>query len=172
MESTLFVRALSFEEEYRLKRRVAGKDVFAMRRAQMILASARGVSVRFISEQVGRSQPTVRAVIHGFNLHGTASLRRGSHRPKSASATLDASACQALSDLAHRSPREFGQARSLWSLGSLAQVAWEQGVTTRLVSRDTLRRALGRAGVSWKRAKAWIVSPDPHYERKKEGASA
>lgn len=172
MQSTLFVRALSFEEEYRLKRCVAGKEAFSMRRAQMILASARGLSVRAISEQVGQSQPTVRAVIHQFNTQGEACVRRGSHRPKSAAPILDEGGCEALRELAHHSPREYGQARSLWSLEVLAQVAWEQGLTPRLVSDETVRRALGRVGVSWKRAKAWIVSPDPHYERKKSGSGA
>ncbi len=167
MEATLFVRALSFEEEYRLKRFVSGKDAFSMRRAQMILGSARGLSVQAISEQVGQSPPTVRAVIHLFNTQGERCVRRGSHRPKSAAPLLDQGACEALRELAHRSPREFGQACSVWSLVALAQVAWEQGLTPRLVSDETVRRALGRVGVSWKRAKTWIVSPDLRYEQKK-----
>jgi transposase len=135
------------------------------------LASARGLSVRAISEQVGQAQSTVRGVIHLFNTQGEACVRRGSHRPKSAAPVLDECACLALRELAHRSPREFGQARSLWSLESLAQVAWEQGLTPRLMSDESMRRALGRVGVSWQRAKAWIVSPDPHYERKKRGVN-
>lgn len=71
----------------------------------------------------------------------------------------------------HQCPRTFGKERSVWSLELLAPVAFEQGVTPHQVSKDTIRRALIRLGVKWKRAKAWITSPDAHYERKKSGAS-
>jgi hypothetical protein len=35
------------------------------------------------------------------------------------------------------------------------------------VTGETIRQALRRLGVGWKRAKAWITSPDPAYLRKK-----
>ena len=35
------------------------------------------------------------------------------------------------------------------------------------VSDETIRQTLLRLGVKWKRAKHWITSPDPGYERKK-----
>jgi hypothetical protein len=35
------------------------------------------------------------------------------------------------------------------------------------VSREAVRTALQRLGVSWKRAKQWITSPDPEYVQKK-----
>lgn len=51
-----------------------------------------------------------------------------------------------------------------------AEVCFEQGVTCRRVSIDSIRRALQRMGVGWKRAKHWITSPDPHYALKKSNA--
>jgi hypothetical protein len=42
-----------------------------------------------------------------------------------------------------------------------------EGITTRPVSDETIRQALLRLGVGWKRAKTWITSPDPAYLRKK-----
>jgi len=43
-----------------------------------------------------------------------------------------------------------------------AEVAKERGLTQRLVSDETIRTALRRMHVSWKRARDWITSPDPH----------
>ena len=67
----------------------------------------------------------------------------------------------------HRSPRDFGRPISLWTLDLAAEVAHAEGITARLVSDETIRQALLRSGVGWKRAKTWITSPDPAYLRKK-----
>jgi hypothetical protein len=53
-----------------------------------------------------------------------------------------------------------------------AEVAFEEGIVERRVSGETIRATLVRLlGVRWHRAKRWITSPDPLYERKKEGAT-
>ena len=57
---------------------------------------------------------------------------------------------------------------SLWTLSMTAEVAFEKGITERQVSGETVRSTLARLlGVRWQRAKRWITSPDPLYERKK-----
>jgi len=61
---------------------------------------------------------------------------------------------------------------SRWTLALAAEVSFAQGLTPRLVSDETIRLALRRLRVSWKRAKHWITSPDPAYLRKKNGATA
>ena len=72
----------------------------------------------------------------------------------------------------HRSPREFGRSSSLWTLAMAADVAFEEGLTEERVSGETIRATLSRVlGVRWMRAKRWITSPDPLYERKKGGAT-
>ena len=73
--------------------------------------------------------------------------------------------------LLHRSPRDFGRPTSLWTLALAAEVAFAEGLTARPVSDETIRQALKRMGVGWKRAKTWITSPDPAYARKKEHAT-
>jgi hypothetical protein len=70
----------------------------------------------------------------------------------------------------HQSPRTFGQPTSRWTLQLAAEVSFAQGLTPRLVSDEAIRVALRRLGVSWKRAKHWITSPDPAYAQKKNGA--
>jgi len=69
--------------------------------------------------------------------------------------------------LLHRSPRDFNRPTSLWTLDLAAEVAYEQGLTAARVSGETIRNTLARMGVRWRRAKAWITSPDPEYARKK-----
>ena len=67
----------------------------------------------------------------------------------------------------HHSPREFGKQTSLWTLADAAQVSFEEDLTKRQVSGETIRATLARLGVRWERAKRWIESPDPEYARKK-----
>ena len=72
-----------------------------------------------------------------------------------------------LKTLLHTSPRNLGKKRSTWTLGLLVTVCVERGVTEQKVSVETIRQALKTMGVSWKRAKNWITSPDPQYQLKK-----
>jgi hypothetical protein len=49
----------------------------------------------------------------------------------------------------------------------LAQVSFEQGLTRELVTGETIRQAIRRLGLNWKRVKHRINSPDPLYQQKK-----
>jgi hypothetical protein len=84
---------------------------------------------------------------------------------------LDQAKRERLRAILHQSPRAFGQARSTWTLVLLAQVAHEQGLSPSVLSDETIRQALLRLGVGWKRAKRWLTSPDPAYARKKMAAT-
>lgn len=59
----------------------------------------------------------------------------------------------------------------MWTLALATEVAFAEGITSRLVSDETIRQAIQRLGVGWKRAKTWITSPDPAYLRKKGRAT-
>ena len=72
----------------------------------------------------------------------------------------------------NQSPRLFGKARSTWTLALAAAVCAEHGITAERVSYETIRDALKRLGVGWRRAKTWITSPDPQYALKKTGVTA
>ncbi len=80
-------------------------------------------------------------------------------------------AAEALRDLLHRSPCEFGKPTSLWTLPLAAEVSFAQGLTTRPVTGETIRATRARVGVRWRRTKQWITSPDSAYLRKKGGAT-
>jgi hypothetical protein len=67
----------------------------------------------------------------------------------------------------HQDPRNFGKESAFWTLAMAAEVSFEEGMTDRRVSGETIRATLARLGVRWERAKRWIESPDPEYVRKK-----
>ena len=172
MQAPLFVRALTPEEQARLETLLRSSDAFVLRRAQILLASARGQSTGAIARALGCSIQTARNVINAFHTRGLASLARRSNRPKSAKPVLDEPKCERLKHLLHQSPRTLGKPTGLWTLALAAQACFEQGITDQPLSDETIRRALIRLGVGWKRAKHWISSPDPQYALKKSGATA
>jgi hypothetical protein len=67
----------------------------------------------------------------------------------------------------HQDPRKFGKESTFWTLECAAEVSFEEGITDRRVSGETIRATLNRLGVRWQRARRWIESPDPEYARKK-----
>ena len=172
MKPPIFVRMLSTDERKQLEAGLRSKDTFTLRRSQMLLASSRGDEVPQIAENLGCGQQTVRDAIHDFNDSGLDALTPGSSRPKRTRAVFDQNRAETLREMLHRSPREFGRDSSLWTLEMAAQVAFEEGIVQRRVSGETIRATLVRLlGVRWQRAKRWISSPDPLYERKKDGAT-
>jgi hypothetical protein len=84
---------------------------------------------------------------------------------------LGAAFDEPLRHLLHQSPRAFGLPRTTWTLAAVARVCHEKGWVPRVLSIETVRLAIARLGVSWRRAKHWITSPDPAYARKKKPAT-
>ena len=167
----MFVRALSPVERGQLEAGLRSPDGFVLRRSQILLASSRGERVKAVAAAVGCSPQTVRNVIRRFEAGGVAGLARQSSRPTTVVPELDEARRQRLKEVLHQSPRAFGKPRSTWTLGLLAEVAHERGLTAKAVSTETIRRAVGRLGGGWKRAKDWITSPDPLYVLKKVGGT-
>jgi transposase len=172
MKSPLFIRALTEDERRQVQAGLRSKDAFVLRRCQILLASDRGERAPAIASQLGCHRQTVLNVIHGFNACGLLVLQEGSSRPHRLRTTFTDDAVEALQDLLHRSPRDFGHQTSLWTLPLAAQVSFKQGLTPTLVSGESVRRALKGLGTNWKRAKHWITSPDPQYLLKKTHAIA
>lgn len=163
----LYVRAPTDAERRALEAALRSSDAFVLRRAQILLASARGEGVGQIAPLVGYSTQAVRQIIHAFDQQGVAVLAHGSHRNHTLSYCFDTAGAEALRALLHKSPRTFGKETSVWTLPLVAEVAYAQGLTAWRVSDETIRATLARMGVRWMRAKHWITSPDPEYGRKK-----
>lgn len=172
MPASLFVRTLTEHEQAMLQAGCRAADAFTLRRSQILLASARGHPPRQIAQHLGCGDQTVRNVLHAFAREGLGCLQQKSSRPKTTRPQLDATKADKLRDLLHTSPRELGKARSTWTLVLVTEVCAERGLTPYQVSDETVRTALRRLGINWKRAKHWITSPDPAYVRKKRPAIA
>ncbi len=172
MKPPIFIRPLTDDECRQLEADRRTADASRVRRAQIVLASAQKLSPKPIAQLVGCSVQTVRNVIHAFNTRGMAGLAKQSTRPKTVAPVLDAAHCDCLQHILHQSPRTYDKPTGVWTLALAAAVCYEQGVTERLLSDETIRRALQRLQTHWKRAKHWITSPDPHYARKKSGGIA
>src|SRR5215211_1000738 len=116
MKPPIFARSLSGKERERLEAGLRSRDTFTLRRSQMLLASSRGDEVPQIAENLGCGQQTVRDAIHDFNERGLDALKAGSSRPKRTRAAFDEESAEALREMLHRSPREFGIESALWTL--------------------------------------------------------
>ena len=171
MKPPIFVRPITDAERRALEAGLRSSDAFVLRRSQILLASARGERPPRIAEQLGCASQTARNAIRAFNEHGLDALIEGSTAPKHLSRVFDGQDAEDLKALLHRSPRDLGKDTSVWTLDLAAQVSFERGLVPERVSRETVRQALKRLGVGWKRAKEWITSPDPEYSRKKGSAT-
>ena len=172
MQAPLFVRSLTADEQAALEAGLHVAVGFTVRRCHMLLASAEGQQTTTIARTQRCNEQTVRNAIHAFNARGLAALQPGSSRPLTDATIFNATRRDQLRALLHQSPRTFGKPTSVWTLALAAEVSFAAGITPRLVSDETIRNAIHALGISWKRAKHWITSPDPEYARKKNGVTA
>lgn len=167
MKPPLFVRPLTAAERQELETGLRSRQAFTLRRAQILLASAQGQRPSQIAARLGCAVGTVRNTLHAFAKEGLRCLTEKKHGPKDVQPLLHPANSGQLQGVLHQSPRRFGKPQSTWTLDLLADVAFEQGLTPRRLSHETIRQAVKRLGSGWKRAKRWISSPDPAYLRKK-----
>lgn len=172
MKAPLVIRPLSPAERQTLRQGLRSSDVFTLRRCQVLLNSAQGRTPPQIAATVGLSAQAVRDALRAFAAEGLDCLKRKPPLPKQPHAAWDRRHDEDLTDLLHRTPRDFGKPTSLWTLALVAEVCHEKGWTERTLSAEAIRLILKRLGVGWKRAKHWITSPDPAYAAKKKSATA
>jgi len=171
MKPPLFVRPLSDYERAALREGLRSPDAFTLRRCQILLASDRGQRPAQVAASLGCSSQAVRNAIRAFAAEGVACLRQKSKAPRTTHPAWPKSRDEDLRALLHQSPRNFGKPTSLWTLDLAARLCFEKGWTARRLSGEAIRQALKRLGVGWKRAKHWLISPDPLYASKKSCAT-
>jgi transposase len=172
MKPPLYIRHVTDEERAALAAGLRSHDAFTVRRCQMLLASAERQKPAGIAKTLHCAPQTVRNVLHAFNARGLACVQRGSNVPLRVEPVLNADKREQLRGILHQSPRTFGQPASMWTLKRLAAVCYEQGLSETTLSCPTMLDAIVRLGVSWPRAKHWMVRPEPAYERKKNAGTA
>ena len=170
-KAPIYIRQMTDDERAALLAGLRSRDAFVLRRCQILLASASGKRAAQIAADLGCDTDTALNAINAFNRAGLEALKAGSSVAHSIYRAYDAVQAEQLKALLHQSPRHFGKETSVWTLELAAAISFEQGVTPERVSREAVRTALQRLGVRWKRAKQWITSPDPAYERKKTTAT-
>ncbi len=167
MSAKRYVRSFTEVEIAAIEAGLKSKDIFVLRRSQMLLLSSEGFSTTEIASKVGYHQESVRQVLKKFDEEGLAVLKQGSRKSLTQTRSISSSNADKIKELLRRSPREFKKDSSLWTLELLAEVSYEQGLSARKVSTETIRTTLKELGVNWKRAKHWLISSDPHYSHKK-----
>ena len=172
MKPPLYVRNLEPAEREALEAGLQSQTAFTLRRCQILLASAEGEKPTIIAKRLRCATQTVRNAIHDFERRGLDCLKQGSNVPLTVQPVLTAEKRERMRAILHQSPRNYGKPSSRWTLKLLAEVCHEQGLSDSQLSAPTILDAVVRLGISWKRAKQWISSPDPAYGLKKTTGSA
>ena len=158
------VRALPPEalEELRAASKNRKEPGYA-RRARGVLMFAEGRRYLYICEALSVSKEAVRLWLRSYDAKGIAGLV---DQPRPARARVKSrQIVEALDEIIHRPPSEFGLDRSTWSLESITEyVLASRGVQ---VGLQTVREVLSEMGYRWRRAKHSVISPDPEYQAKK-----
>lgn len=161
---SVFISSLKSEEEAQLKSIARnGKDVKLARRAQVVLASSKRISIQQIAQVLGYTDVQVRRIIHAFEKGGIEGLRsrdRGG-RPR----IFTHKQRRAIVELVASRPRDLGIPLSQWSLSTLQAVLIKQKKVS-YISRPTISSVLKEAGFTKQRTKTWKESNDPLYEKK------
>jgi transposase len=163
-QPSVFVRELGPAEGTQLRRIARTAKQFARRqRAQILLASATGMSAPQIAAVVRTDENQVRRVIHEFNTLGMDSLRPhlGGGRPQA----IDQPTRDRVVAIALACPRNYGVPLNRWSLRRLRRYLLRRKIVGS-ISVEGLRQVLRRAGASWQRTRTWKASTDPAYEAK------
>ena len=169
---TLYARELTVDEYQALKAGLHATSAFTVRRSQILLMSAEErLKPGAIAQRLRCSDQCVRDAIRAFETEGAGALQEKSRARHSPQATFDAAGREWLRSVLRQSPRAFGYARSLWTLKLVAELAYTKGYSERVVSPETVSRALAREHIHWKRARKRINSPDEHYARKKSAGT-
>ena len=158
------VRALSPEalEELRAASRIRKEPGFA-RRTRGVLMFAEGRRYKYICEALSVSKEAVRLWLRAYEANGIAGLFDQPRPPRARVKSKQIE--EAVDEIIHRPPPEFGFDRSTWSLESITEyVLASRGVQ---VGLQTVREVLAEKGYRWRRAKHSVISPDPDYQARK-----
>ena len=164
----LFVRKLTSEESAHLQQQLQSPSAFTVRRCQILLKSNQGQKAQEIAAALLCSDQTVRQAIRAFEREGLSCLVEKSHARHGEQAMIDEAGAQRLRELIQLSPRTVGYETSVWTRPLLAEQLYKEGHLERPVTAQVITTTLKRLGISWRRAKQWIRSPDRHYEHRKK----
>jgi transposase len=168
-----YARDLTQEERDTLEQGLRSSSAFTVRRSQILLSSAIDKrNAREIAEQLRISDQCVRNAIRAFEQEGLACLEKKSSARQDNQSAFEEQGLERLRGLVRESPRQYGHESSIWTLETLAETCWTEGISTRPVSVAGVSGGLRKVGIDWQRARQRINSPDPHYAHKKSGVTS
>jgi len=146
-----------------VRRRAVGQVAL---RAQMVLLSARGYSVRQIAEIFEVGEDRVRQWLHRYRREGPAGLE---DRPRPGRPPKERLARQIVDAQASNPPCNSGLVQACWTVGLLAAFLLARfGLA---LSRSSVRRHLKAAGWRWARPRLAPASHAPGRQRKVDPAT-
>lgn len=166
----LLTVCLTPEQQEQLEHiRDTDKRPYMRERASAILKVAEGISGRQVALDgllKQRKPDTIYDWIERYQSEGIAGLpmkpgrgRKPAYSPKYES---KGDAKEAILHTVRREPSTFGKPRSRWSLSLIADVCKWLQVNT----QPGMSQLLKRLGISYKRGRSYIHSPDPYYQQK------
>jgi transposase len=164
----IYVGKLTEKETKALEKGLKSSSAFTVRCSQILLKSAKGEKAQEIASQLHCSDQAVRNTIRAYQQQGLACLQEKSHARHDQQAAVDEQGSARLKEIVRLSPRNFDYETSVWTRPMLAEVLHQEGYTSKVVSVSTISATLQRVGISWRRAKQWVHSPDPHYQHRKK----
>lgn len=132
------------------------------RRAEAVLYKAEGLSYRAIAKKMNAAYLSVYRWIQRYRQGGVNALRTKTYPGKKPRITPEQK--KVIAQTALQSPQTFGYLKNEWSVRLLAKhLTQEMGIK---ISKSHVWEILQELGIVYKKAKAVVESPDPHYPEK------
>jgi len=164
---------LSASERKRLTQLAASHcDGRVVRRAQALLWLAQGELVSHVAQRLHVSRQMLYDTLERYRDRAARPLleRLQDQARSGRRASARTLATQVVQELLPQPPAALGYRAQQWTVGMLqAQLLQQHG---RLVSEDTLRRALHETGYRYKRPRYSLARREPHWRQVKGGSSA
>jgi len=161
--ASIYVKKLTDEDNFKLKKATKSNNAFVRDRARIILLSSEGLFSRQISEKIGCDTRKVRKAIKAFNDKGLKALQRG--KAKGAKTKFTEAIKKVILMHFSKKPREYGYHFTTWTLPRFRQHLIDYNVVES-ISIEMVRKIIMKAGGKLKRSKRWQYSPDKNFEKK------
>ena len=159
------VRSITSEESEILDRWERDDNIVCYRRARILRLSEADWRCPAIAEVLALHVETVRWTIKAFNEGGIEAItpqpRSGGRLP-----AYTQEVAEVAEDLARQEPPSQ-EGRATWTLHGLAKATAARFDHIDTMSHEAVRRLLKLRDIAYYRAKLWLTSPDPLYERRK-----
>lgn len=165
---SIYARELTTEEGRRVQHEIRhGKDPIMMKRCQVVLCSAQGMTVQEIAKLTLLSDYHIRELIRTFNEGGLGALRP--KKPGKANPKFTEEEEASIAELAQIPPKVLGYPFNSWSLSKLNQAISDKDLLNgKTIGDESMRLILEERHISYQRTKTWKESNDPDFQGKKQ----